>query len=147
MSLSSCSASRSCSYDTAFVVIVTGEAHHVTTGPLDRHTHSLCPGATLGGLGAEVARAIAKHANLVVVAGRSADKWSPPLYPSHGQADEPDDRLQKTIDAIKAELPAANIRPLILDLASLAAVRVAAAEVQSWPESFHVRPYAPLPLL
>ncbi|KAJ7659851.1 hypothetical protein B0H17DRAFT_1212817 [Mycena rosella] len=46
--------------------------------------------------------------------------------------------LQLAEDALKKEIPAANIRKLILDLSSLAAVRVAAAEANAYPEPLHV---------
>jgi hypothetical protein len=47
-------------------------------------------------------------------------------------------RLKIAEDAIKSEVPSANIRPLILDLSSLAAVRKAAAEINAFPEPLHV---------
>jgi NAD(P)-dependent dehydrogenase (short-subunit alcohol dehydrogenase family) len=48
-------------------------------------------------------------------------------------------RLQLSIDSIK-DTPAANIRTLTLDFSSLVAVRLAAAEVNAYPEPLHVRP-------
>ncbi|KAH8551423.1 hypothetical protein BGW37DRAFT_557313 [Umbelopsis sp. PMI_123] len=81
----------------------------------------LITGATWGGLGAEAARVIAKHhAALVIVAGRKQES------------------LDDTIQKIKAETPSANLRPVILDLASLESVRHAAAEVNAYPESIDV---------
>ncbi|KAH8551425.1 short-chain dehydrogenase [Umbelopsis sp. PMI_123] len=81
----------------------------------------LITGATWGGLGAEAARVIAKHhAALVIVAGRKQES------------------LDDTIQKIKAETPSANLRSLILDLASLESVRHAAAEVNAYPESIDV---------
>ncbi len=47
-------------------------------------------------------------------------------------------RLKLAEDTIKNETPSANIRPLILDLSSLASVRKAAAEVNEIPEPLHV---------
>ncbi|KAF7357394.1 Short-chain dehydrogenase/reductase family protein [Mycena sanguinolenta] len=73
--------------------------------------------ASANGIGFETARILAKHANLVIIAGRNPD------------------RLKIAEDAIKNEVPAAKIQPLILDLSSLAAVRKAAAEVR---EPLHV---------
>ncbi|KAJ7681878.1 hypothetical protein DFH06DRAFT_1463785 [Mycena polygramma] len=47
-------------------------------------------------------------------------------------------KLKLTEEAIKKELPTANIRPLKLDLSSFAAIRTAAAEVNAYPEPIHV---------
>jgi hypothetical protein len=47
--------------------------------------------------------------------------------------------LRLTEEAIKKDVPGANIRPLVLDLSSLAAVRKAAAEVNAYSEPLHVR--------
>ncbi|KAJ7690186.1 hypothetical protein B0H17DRAFT_936306 [Mycena rosella] len=80
----------------------------------------LITGTSLNGIGFETARAIAKHANLVVITGHNAE------------------RLKLTEHAIKQEMPSANIRPLMLDLSSLAAVRKAAAEVNQYREPLHV---------
>ncbi|KAJ7451893.1 hypothetical protein FB451DRAFT_1524441 [Mycena latifolia] len=77
-------------------------------------------GTSMNGIGFETARAIARHANLVIMTG-------------HNQ-----ERLKRARDAIKIELPSANIRLLILDLSSLAAVRTAAAEVTAYHEPLHV---------
>ncbi|KAJ7666684.1 short-chain dehydrogenase [Mycena polygramma] len=48
------------------------------------------------------------------------------------------DLLKLTEDAIKKDIPSANIRRLTLDLASLAGVRKAAAEVNTYAEPIHV---------
>lgn len=48
-------------------------------------------------------------------------------------------RLQETIVSIKAEIPTASLRPLLLELDSLEAVRKAAAQVNTYPEDIHVR--------
>ncbi|CAM0136317.1 hypothetical protein VKS41_006877 [Umbelopsis sp. WA50703] len=81
----------------------------------------LITGCTWGGLGAEAARVIAKHhAALVIVAGRKQES------------------LDDTIQKIKAETPSANLRPLILDLASLESVRRAADEVNAYSEAIDV---------
>ncbi|KAJ6580067.1 hypothetical protein DFH09DRAFT_831242, partial [Mycena vulgaris] len=80
----------------------------------------LITGTSLGGIGFETARAISKYANLVIITGYSSD------------------RLQLSEDAIRKDVPSANIRKLILDLPSLAAVRIAAAEVNAYPEPLHV---------
>ncbi|KAJ7785166.1 hypothetical protein DFH07DRAFT_948246 [Mycena maculata] len=80
----------------------------------------LITGTSLNGIGFEAARVIAKHANLVIITGYNAE------------------RLKLSEDAIKKDVPAANVRCLILDLASLAGVRKAAAEVNTYSEPLHV---------
>ncbi|KAJ7505913.1 hypothetical protein B0H11DRAFT_1976638 [Mycena galericulata] len=80
----------------------------------------LITGTSLNGLGFETARVIGKYAALVVITGHN------------------EDRLKLSEVALKDELPAANIRRLRLDLASLAAVREAAAEVNAYSEPIHV---------
>jgi NAD(P)-dependent dehydrogenase (short-subunit alcohol dehydrogenase family) len=69
----------------------------------------------LGGLGQETARAIAlRSPKLIILAGRSASK------------------VQAAQDSLKKAAPETPTRQLILDLSSLAKVRVAASEVNSW---------------
>ncbi|KAJ7453656.1 NAD-P-binding protein [Mycena galericulata] len=80
----------------------------------------LITGTSINGLGYETARVIAKYANVVIVTGYNAD------------------RLKLTEQAIKKEIPNAKIRPLNLDLSSLASVRKAAEEVNAFPEPLHV---------
>ncbi|KAJ7184871.1 hypothetical protein C8R46DRAFT_1343859 [Mycena filopes] len=80
----------------------------------------LITGTSLNGIGFETARVIAKHAKLVIITGYNFE------------------RLQLSEEALKREVPSGNIRPLVLDLSSLAAVRKAAAEVNSWSEPLHV---------
>ncbi|KAK6996793.1 short-chain dehydrogenase/reductase family protein [Favolaschia claudopus] len=87
---------------------------------LIRGKNVLITGTSLNGIGYDTARAIAKYANLVIITGYNSE------------------RLKLTEDSIKREIPSANIRPLTLDLSSLAAVRKAAAEVNSWAEPLHV---------
>ncbi|KAJ7025595.1 short-chain dehydrogenase [Mycena alexandri] len=82
----------------------------------------LITGTSLNGLGFEAARTIAKHANLVIITGYNAERT----------------RLKRSEVALKQEIPGANIRSLHLDLASLAAVRTAAAEVNAYKEDIHV---------
>lgn len=48
-------------------------------------------------------------------------------------------RLDDVIRSVKEEIPSANLRALVMDLSSLSAVREAAAEVNAYPEVFHVR--------
>ncbi|KAJ7754630.1 hypothetical protein DFH07DRAFT_822884 [Mycena maculata] len=80
----------------------------------------LITGTSLNGLGFETARVIAKHANLVIITGYNAE------------------RLKLSEGAIKKDVPTANVRLLTLDLASLAGVRKAAGEVNTYPEPLHV---------
>ncbi|KAJ7511585.1 hypothetical protein B0H11DRAFT_2370431 [Mycena galericulata] len=80
----------------------------------------LITGTSLNGIGFETALAIAKYANLLIITGYNAE------------------RLKLTEDAIKKEIPTANIHHLVLDLSSLAAVRKAAAVVNAKPEPLHV---------
>ncbi|KAJ7342475.1 NAD-P-binding protein [Mycena albidolilacea] len=85
-----------------------------------RRKNVLVTDTSVGGIGFEAARVIAKYANLVIITGHNAD------------------RLKIAEDTLKKEVPSANIRKLILDLSSLAAVRNAAAEVNAFPEPLHV---------
>ncbi|KAJ7473582.1 hypothetical protein B0H11DRAFT_2429923 [Mycena galericulata] len=80
----------------------------------------LITGTSLNGIGFEAARVLAKHANLVIITGYNAE------------------RVKLSYEAIKNELPSANIRRLTLDLASLDGVRKAAAEVNAYAEPLHV---------
>ncbi|KAF7296682.1 Short-chain dehydrogenase/reductase family protein [Mycena chlorophos] len=69
-----------------------------------RGKNVLLTGTSLNGIGFEAARVIANYANLLVITGYN------------------DQRLKLSEDAIKREIPSANIRRLTLDLCSLAAV-------------------------
>ncbi|KAJ6455096.1 hypothetical protein C8R47DRAFT_212866 [Mycena vitilis] len=80
----------------------------------------LITGTSVNGLGFESARVIAKYANLVIITGYNLE------------------RLKASEEALKAQVPGANIRPLVLNLASLDAVRSAAAEVNAYPENIDV---------
>ncbi|KAJ7686129.1 hypothetical protein B0H17DRAFT_1181324 [Mycena rosella] len=80
----------------------------------------LVTGTSINGIGFEAARVIAKHARLVIITGYNLE------------------RLKLSEEAIKKDVPTANIRPLVLDLSSLAAVRKAAAEINAYPEALHV---------
>ncbi|KAK7038608.1 hypothetical protein R3P38DRAFT_3182697 [Favolaschia claudopus] len=71
----------------------------------------LITGTSMGGIGFETARVLAKYARLVIITGHNAE------------------RLQLSENAIKKESPTANIRTVLLDLASLASIRKAAAEL------------------
>ncbi|KAJ7626596.1 NAD-P-binding protein [Mycena polygramma] len=85
-----------------------------------RGKNILITGTSINGIGFETARVMAKYANLVVITGHNSQ------------------RLKLAEDAIKSEFPSSNIRPLNLDLSSLAAVRKAAAEVNAYPEPLHI---------
>jgi len=80
----------------------------------------LITGTSINGIGFEAARVIAKYANLVIITGYNAE------------------RLKLSEEALKKELPSANIRRLTLDLSSIDAVRKAAAEANAYPEPIHV---------
>nr|GAT47766.1 short-chain dehydrogenase/reductase family protein [Mycena chlorophos] len=80
----------------------------------------LITGTSVTGLGFSSARAMAKYAGLLIITGRRPHK------------------IQEAVDAIKAEYPSANVRPLTLDLGSFASVRKAAAEINAYPEPLHV---------
>ncbi|KAJ7694844.1 NAD-P-binding protein [Mycena rosella] len=85
-----------------------------------RGKNVLITGTSLNGLGFETARVIAKYAALVIITGYNTE------------------RLKLAEAALKQEIPSANIRPLILNLASLANVHAAAAEVNAYPENIDV---------
>ncbi|KAJ7059679.1 hypothetical protein C8F01DRAFT_1059067 [Mycena amicta] len=85
-----------------------------------RGKNVLITGTSLNGVGYEAARVIAEFANLVVITGYN------------------EERLKRSEDELKTAVPSANIRPLILDLSSQAAVRQAAAEVNAYSEPLHV---------
>nr|GAT49590.1 short-chain dehydrogenase/reductase family protein [Mycena chlorophos] len=94
----------------------------------------LITGTSLNGIGFEAARVIAKYANLVIITGYNDQRQVPFLtlqvfLPLKALAS-----LKLSEAAIKQETPSANIRRLTLDLSSLAAVRKAAAEVNTYPE-------------
>ncbi|KAJ7669606.1 hypothetical protein B0H17DRAFT_1209674 [Mycena rosella] len=80
----------------------------------------LVTGTSVSGIGFEVARVLAQHAGLVIITGYNLE------------------RLKLSEEAIKKAVPTANIRPLVLDLSSLSAVRKAAAEINEYPEALHV---------
>jgi NAD(P)-dependent dehydrogenase (short-subunit alcohol dehydrogenase family) len=68
-------------------------------------------GVSPGGLGTEVVRAIAPHANLIYVTGRDKD------------------RILQSVDSIKKDVPTANIVPVVVDLTSFESIRKGAAEI------------------
>ncbi|KAJ7933090.1 hypothetical protein B0H13DRAFT_2307047 [Mycena leptocephala] len=80
----------------------------------------LITGTSINGIGFETARVIAKHAKLVVITGYN------------------EERLKLSEDAIKKDVPHANIHRLVLDLTSFASIRKAAEAVNKNPEPLHV---------
>ncbi|KAJ6495827.1 NAD-P-binding protein [Mycena vulgaris] len=80
----------------------------------------LITGSSIGGIGFETACVIAKHAKLVVITGYN------------------DERLKLAEEAIKKDVPNANIRRLTLDLSSFASICKAAGLVNANLESLHV---------
>ncbi|KAF7307620.1 Short-chain dehydrogenase/reductase family protein [Mycena indigotica] len=80
----------------------------------------LITGTSLKSIGFTTAQAFAKDVGLLIITGRSHEK------------------LKATEAALKTEFPGANIRPLVLDLASRTSVRKAAAEVNSYSEPLHI---------
>ncbi|KAK7026342.1 short-chain dehydrogenase/reductase family protein [Favolaschia claudopus] len=79
----------------------------------------LITGTSIGGIGFETARVLAKYASLVIITGHNAE------------------RLKLSEDAIKKETPTANIRTLLLDLSSLESIRTAAAQLEDL-DALHV---------
>ncbi|KAJ7488088.1 NAD-P-binding protein [Mycena latifolia] len=80
----------------------------------------LITGTSINGIGFETARVIAKYAKLLVITGYS------------------EERLRLSEEAIKKDVPHANIHRLILDLSSFANIRKAAEQVNANPEPLHV---------
>ncbi|KAJ7231861.1 NAD-P-binding protein [Mycena haematopus] len=103
-----------------FSSTTTAEEVAAVFSPQIRGRNVLITGTSINGIGFEAARVLAKYANLVIITGYNVE------------------RLQLSEDAIKKEVPGANIRQLVLDLSSLAAVRKAAAEVNAYSEPLHV---------
>ncbi|KAJ6471127.1 hypothetical protein C8R47DRAFT_1222343 [Mycena vitilis] len=85
-----------------------------------RGKNVLVTGTSLDGIGFETARVLAKHASLVIITGHN----------SH--------RLKLAEEAILKDVPNADVRPVMLDLSSLAAVRTAAAEINAYSEPLHI---------
>jgi hypothetical protein len=81
---------------------------------------------------------VAKYANLVIITGHNAER-SEYYFSFRGFAQGRICRLNLAEGAIKNDIPAANIRPLILDLSSLSAVRKATAEINAIEGPLHVR--------
>ncbi|KAJ7160214.1 hypothetical protein C8R46DRAFT_1107337, partial [Mycena filopes] len=108
------------STDPKFAFATTAEEVANTFAREIKGKNVLITGTSLNGIGFETARVIAKCANLVVITGYN------------------DERLKLSEEAIKEEIPSANVRRLTLDLSSLAGVRKAAAEVNTYSEPIHV---------
>ncbi|KAJ7152877.1 NAD-P-binding protein [Mycena filopes] len=104
----------------AFTAATTAEEVATTFKEQIQGKNVLITGTSINGIGFESARVLAKYANLVIITGYNSE------------------RLRLSEEAIKKETPSANVRSLILDLTSLAAVRKAAAEVNAYTEPLHV---------
>ncbi|KAJ7717970.1 hypothetical protein B0H16DRAFT_1798540 [Mycena metata] len=109
----------------------------------------LITGTSVNGLGFEASRAVAKHANLLIITGYNAERLKRSEVAFTAAIDlfslwENGHGFLTTTPAkifpkwLKQEIPNANIRSLVLDLASLASVRTAAAEVNAYKEDIHV---------
>ncbi|KAF7350628.1 Short-chain dehydrogenase/reductase family protein [Mycena sanguinolenta] len=100
----------------------TSTADEVATGFAEeiKGKNVLVTGTSLNGIGFETARVIAKYANLIIITGHNPE------------------RLRLAEEAIKADVPSANICSLTVDLGSLADVRRAAADVNARSEPLHV---------
>ncbi|KAJ7623063.1 hypothetical protein DFH06DRAFT_1481826 [Mycena polygramma] len=85
-----------------------------------RGKNVLITGTSINGLGFETARVIAAYAKLVVITGYNGE------------------RLKLSENAIKKDVPNANIHRLALDLTSFASIRKAAGLVNANPEPLHV---------
>ncbi|KAJ6518505.1 NAD-P-binding protein [Mycena vulgaris] len=97
-------------------------AEEVATGFSDeiKGKTVLITGSSIGGIGFEAARVIAKHAKLVVITGYN------------------EERLKLSEEAIKKDIPNAKILRLTVNLSSFASIRKAATEVNALPEPLHV---------
>ncbi|RAL03641.1 NAD(P)-binding protein [Aspergillus ibericus CBS 121593] len=77
----------------------------------------LVTGVNRSGIGYSTARAFASHSpSLLIITGRSPEK------------------IEESIDALRAEFPGVDCQGLRVDLSSQRSVRDAAAEVMSWPD-------------
>ncbi|KAJ7744014.1 hypothetical protein DFH07DRAFT_749661, partial [Mycena maculata] len=85
-------------------------------------------GISINGIAVAAARVITSHANLVIITGYRAE------------------RLKRSEEAIKKDVPAANIRLLSFDLTSLPGVRKDTAELNTSSEPLHVRMVGPFQL-
>lgn len=95
-------------------------------------------GASVTSIGFEAARVIAKYAALVILAGRNQSKCAYSLVLSTTTALTRLSRNDEGKARILAENPSAQVRTLVLDLASFASIRKAAAEVIAYQEPIHV---------
>ncbi|KAM0750373.1 NAD(P)-binding protein [Meredithblackwellia eburnea MCA 4105] len=106
---------------TVFDVTTTAEQAALALNASIQGKVVLITGPTLGGLGAEAARAIAKQMPaLIILAGRSANK------------------LKETSASILTETPSAHVRTVIADFSSYSSIKAAAAEINKYSESIDV---------
>ncbi|KAJ7505836.1 NAD-P-binding protein [Mycena galericulata] len=80
----------------------------------------LITGTSPNGIGFETARVLARHTNIVMITGHNSE------------------RLKLVVESVKREVPSADLRPILVDLSSLASVRQAATQVNSYSEPLHV---------
>ncbi|KAI0046177.1 NAD(P)-binding protein [Auriscalpium vulgare] len=85
-----------------------------------RGTNVLVTGVSLKSLGAETVRVLAPYAKTIILAARSQSK------------------IDETIAAVKAQIPTASLKSVILDLASIESIKQAAAEVNALAIPIHV---------
>ncbi|KAK4704853.1 hypothetical protein P7C70_g1356, partial [Phenoliferia sp. Uapishka_3] len=125
-----------------------GPAHHLSADDFAAKLRAeisgkvvLITGPSVGGLGFEAARVIAKHGADLVLAGRSQTKYAlshVPSIPGHCTEGMIIPRLDDASTAIKTETPSAKLRTLIVDMASLASVASAAEAVNAYSEKIDV---------
>ncbi|KAJ6604843.1 NAD-P-binding protein [Mycena vulgaris] len=96
---------------TGFDINSTGESVGKVFADRIKGKTVIVTGVSPGGFGADTARVLALYGANVVLAGRSLSK------------------IKATADAIKKEVPSADLKELVLDLSSQKAVRQAAEEV------------------
>lgn len=101
----------------SFDATTTASAVCSAFAPSIKNKTIIITGVNKGGLGYTLAASLAPHfPKLLIITGRSPTK------------------LSDSLSSLKADCPNANVRPLLLDLSSLASVRKAAAEVLSWDD-------------
>ncbi|KAF8186114.1 hypothetical protein K438DRAFT_1973483 [Mycena galopus ATCC 62051] len=97
----------------------------------------LITGTSLNGLGFETTRVIAKYANFVLKTGCNKERLKFPFW--FNLRKPADDRIRLSEDAIKKDIPTANIHRLTLDLSCFASIRRAAQVINYIPEPLHMR--------
>ncbi|KAK7052451.1 NAD(P)-binding protein [Favolaschia claudopus] len=103
-----------------FTITTTGDEVAAAFAQEIKGKNVLITGTSINGLGFEVAKTLAKYANLVIITGHN------------------NERLKLSEEALKKDVSGANIRPLLLNLSSFDAVRKAAAEVNAYSEQIDI---------